>query len=267
MLKKTSHASFHAHAQLEISIVLPIHNEEETLPTLVERLTSVLEKMELNYELVFVDDGSRDSSWKIIQEFHEATPHRIRGISLSKNFGQHIAVSAGLDSVLGEFAVIMDSDLQDRPEEIPKLYSKIREGFDCVYAIRRNRRDSWFKKLSSKLFYRLNNRLALVQIPENISLFRIINRNFIEHFRQIRESERFIVGLMAWMGFRQVGVEVEHDHRFAGETKYPLSRMIRLAMNNITSLSWRPLQVLTGLGFSIAVACSVVISWLVSRMR
>lgn len=241
------------------SVVIPIYNEEENIPELHRRLASVLGKLCLDegrsaddYEIIMVDDGSSDNSWALIRELHEQSPE-VRGISFSRNFGQHIAVSAGIDSAKGEAVVLMDGDLQDPPEEIPKLYNKLKEGYDVVYGIRQARSDNFYRKFISILFWIVFKTLLKLDITENQSMLRIMSRRFVENFRKITERNRFLAGLFAWTGFNQTTVQVEHAPRYAGRTKYTFWKLIKLTFNAVTSFSYLPLQLagITGLFFSV----------------
>lgn len=238
----------------EISVVVPIYNEETNISTLFARLKTTLDDLRVKYEVVFVDDGSSDSSYSLLQSLFIKHPEIVRVIKLSRNFGHHIAITAGLDKCVGNYVVLMDGDLQDRPEHIKELYTKIKEGYDCVLALRKTSKHSLFKRISSALYYKLQNWLSGSELPESISLFRIMSRKFVNNFLQLREHYRFIVPLMSWMGFKQVGIYVEHDERYSGKTKYSLFRMIHLAVNGITAFSFRPLQLATYAGFTAAFA-------------
>ena len=241
-----------------ISIVVPIYNEEENISELYRRLTAVMEKLCSNeghsidsYEIIMVDDGSIDHSWQLIKELHEKDP-RVKGISFSRNFGHHVAITAGLDHVEGEAVVLMDGDLQDPPEEIPKLYYKFKEGYDLVYAIRTRRDDSIFKKITSWIFLRMLKKISNVDINLQSGIFRVMSKRCADNMRSLREKSRFIIGLMSWVGFPQSGVEIERHKRYAGRTKYTLFKLFRLAWHGVTSFSYIPLQLATYLGFGVA---------------
>lgn len=237
---------------LEISVVIPIYNEEGNVPELYRRLKNVLEnELKATYEIIFVDDGSKDNSWNIIEDLHKQNSN-IKGIKFSRNFGHHIAISAGLDCCKGDCVVLMDGDLQDPPEEISKLYKKLKEKYDIVYAIRKTRKDPFLKKLVSKFFYGFFKILSKVEIPIDSGIFRIISRRVVDSFRSCREKSRFLSGLMSWTGFSQIGVETKRDARYAGRTKYGLFKSIKLAIDSITSFSYFPLRIATYVGFFIA---------------
>lgn len=236
----------------ELSVVIPVFNEEENLPELYRRLAGVLASAVSSWEILFVDDGSRDRSWEIIRGF-AAADARVRGLRFSRNFGHQMAFAAGLDHARGEAVVIMDADLQDPPELIPELLAKHREGFEVVYAVRAARHgETLFKKLTAKLFYRLLARITSVEIPLDTGDFRLMGKRAVEAFRRLPERHRFTRGLVAWLGFPQTGVPYERAPRHAGTTKYPLRKMLRFAADAITSFSHVPLQLATWLGFFVS---------------
>ncbi len=237
------------------SIVIPIFNEEENIPELHRRLTAVMERLcrgegypPDGYEIVMVDDGSKDRSWQLIKELHEKDP-RVRGMSFSRNFGHHIAITAGLDHARGDSVILMDGDLQDPPEEIPKLYEKSKEGYDLVYGIRRERKDTLFKKLTSFLFWWMLRRFSGVDMPGNQTMLRILSRRVADVLRDMREYARFIHGMMAWTGFHVTALEIEHGERTKGESKYTIPRLFRLAFHAVTSFSTVPLKLAIYTGF------------------
>ena len=213
--------------KLNISIVIPVFNEEENLLELHKRLKYVLEnELRLTYEIIFVDDGSKDQSWSIIEKLHKNN-HNVKGIKFSRNFGHHLAITAGMDYAKGNSIILMDADLQDQPEEIPKLYNKYKEGYDVVYGIRKERQHSFLKKLTSKIFISLMNKIVDSEIPINSHIFRIMNKKVLKNLNQFRERERFITGLISFIGFNQTGVNIEHGKRYAGETKYNLKKLLK----------------------------------------
>jgi len=232
-----------------LSVVVPVFNEEGNLAELHRRLAAVLPSVVDSWEIVFVDDGSRDRSWQLIRDLAAADPH-VRGVRFSRNFGHQMAFAAGLDHAGGEAVVIMDADLQDPPELIPELVARWREGHEVVYAVRTRREgETLFKKLTAKLFYRLLRRITQVEIPVDTGDFRLMGRRALEAFRRLPERHRFTRGLVAWVGFSQVGVPYARAARKAGETNYPLRKMLRFAVDAITSFSHVPLQLATWLGF------------------
>jgi dolichol-phosphate mannosyltransferase len=234
------------------SIVAPVFNEEETLPHFYERIVKVMEQLGESFELLLINDGSRDRSYRIMQELHERDP-RVHAIDFSRNFGHQIAISAGLDHAKGQAVIIMDSDLQDPPEVIPELAARWKEGVEVVYAQRASRvGESRFKLLTASAFYRLISRITSVNIPRDTGDFRLMDRRVVEVLITMREQHRFMRGLSAWVGFRQEAVQYARQERFAGETKYPLSKMIRFSMDAITSFSHVPLKLATTFGFFLA---------------
>jgi len=248
----------------EFSIVIPIYDEEENIPELYRRVTEVMEKLGSNsrepgncYEIIMVDDGSKDRSWHLISEIH-AKDRRVRGIRFSRNFGHHIAITAGLDYAKGGVVVLMDGDLQDPPEEIPKLFGKFNEGFDIVYGIRKQRRDPLLKKMASYLFWWILRKFSGVDIPQGQTMLRILSRRLVDVIKEMKEHARFIHGMMAWAGLNVATVEVEHSPRTKGKSKYNVRGMIRLAFHAITSFSTIPLRFAIYTGFM-----SALISFLI----
>ncbi|MBO9368067.1 MAG: glycosyltransferase family 2 protein [Chloroflexi bacterium] len=231
------------------SIVVPVYNEAENLPELHRRVREVMESLGEPWELILVDDGSSDGSTEHIRRLAQEDAH-VRAILFARNFGHQIAVTAGLDYARGRAVIIMDADLQDPPEVIPRLIERWREGYEVVYAVRAEREgETWFKKTTAALFYRLIYRIADVKIPLDTGDFRLLDRKVVDVLRQMREHHRFLRGMAAWVGFRQIGVEYHRAPRFAGETKYPFRKMLRLALNAITGFSYFPLQLATFFGF------------------
>jgi len=239
----------------EFSILIPIYNEEENIPELYRRLTEVMEKLcgnikepENCYEIILVDDGSQDRSWQLISELHEKD-RRFRGIRFSRNFGHHIAITAGLDYAKGRAVVMMDGDLQDPPEEIPKLFKKFKEGYDIVYGIRQQRRDPFLKKITSYLFWWILRIFSGVDIPQGQTMLRILSRRLVDILKEMREHARFVHGMMAWAGLNVATLEVEHSPRTKGKSKYNIPKMFRLAFHAVTSFSTVPLRLATYAGF------------------
>ncbi len=237
------------------SVVIPILNEEENIPELYRRLTLVLEKLcndeghqVDSYEIIMVDDGSNDQSWQSIKTLHEKDA-RIKGMSFSRNFGHHIAISAGLDYAKGKSVILMDGDLQDPPEEIPKLYEKFKEGYDVVYGIREHRHDPLSKKITSYLFWWVIRKFSNVNIPQGQTMLRIMSRKLADTVKEMKESARFIHGMMAWAGFKTAKVKVKHTARLKGKSKYNIPKMFKLAFHAVTSFSTVPLKIATYIGF------------------
>ncbi len=234
------------------SIVAPVFNEEETLPHFYERIVQVMEQVGEPFELVLVNDGSRDGSYRVMQEIHERDP-RVCVIDFSRNFGHQIAISAGLDYAQGKAVVVIDSDLQDPPEVIPSLIERWKFGAEVVYAQRATRMgETKFKLLTASLFYQLIGRITSVSIPRNVGDFRLMDRSVVDTLVKMREHHRFMRGLSAWVGFRQEAVQYDRQERFAGTTKYPLTKMIKFSLDAITSFSHLPLQLATSFGFVLA---------------
>jgi dolichol-phosphate mannosyltransferase len=235
-----------------LSVVAPVFNEEETVAAFVQRVTSVLEGIGEPYEIVLVNDGSRDQSLRVMREMQAKNP-RIRIIDFSRNFGHQIAISAGLDYARGQAVAIIDSDLQDPPEVIAELVDRWRAGAEVVYAQRRHRRgETRFKLLTADAFYRLMRRITSVEIPQNTGDFRLLDRKVVNALIEMREHHRFMRGLSAWVGYRQEAVQYDRHERFAGTTKYPLRKMVRFSIDAITSFSTIPLQLATTFGFFLA---------------
>ncbi|NPV85565.1 MAG: glycosyltransferase family 2 protein [Anaerolineae bacterium] len=233
----------------EISVVVPVFNEACCLDALYHRLCAVMDSSHLDWELILVDDGSGDGSTDIIRGLAEQDS-RVRPVIFARNFGHQIAVTAGLDYSRGQAVVIIDADLQDPPEVILELIAKWREGYQVVYAVRKEREgESWFKLATASLFYRLIYRITDVKIPLDTGDFRLMDRQVVQVLNTMRERHRFLRGMSAWVGFRQIGVPYKRAARFGGETKYPFRKMLRLALNAITGFSYFPLQLATYLGF------------------
>ncbi|MNX50973.1 hypothetical protein D3C86_816180 [compost metagenome] len=246
-----------------ISVVVPIYNEEAIIPELHRRLSAVMAAMPETYELVFVNDGSRDRSVELLRDLTARDPHS-RLVNLSRNFGHQIAITAGMDHAQGDAVVIIDADLQDPPEVIPELAAKWREGFDVVYAVREQRHgESLFKRATAAGFYRLISKITNVDIPVDTGDFRLMSRTAVEGLKRVREKNRFVRGLVAWLGFKQTGVKFVRHERFAGTTKYPLKKMLKFAFDGITSFSFLPLQLATYMGFLVSGASFLGILYVV----
>lgn len=246
-----------------VSVVLPIFNEVQTLPALHARLAGVMCELGESYELVFVNDGSRDGSLEFLKKL-AVEDSKIKVISLSRNFGHQMAITCGLDHARGAAVIVMDADLQDPPELIPTLIEKWREGYDVVYAVREERQgESLFKRATAALFYRLICRLSRVEIPADTGDFRLLSRRAVEGLRATTERNRFVRGLVGWIGYRQTGVRFVREERAAGETKYPFRKMLKFAIDGITSFSFVPLQMATYFGFLISGASFLYIVYAV----
>ena len=239
-----------------LSVVVPIHNEEETLPELHRRLLAVLAPLGA-HEIVFVDDGSTDRSWELMGELGGA-----RLVRLSRNFGHQAAISAGLDAARGDAVVVMDGDLQDPPELIAELVARWHDGNDVVYAVRAQRAGERAWRLAAiRLYYKLLRRIAGNDIPENVGDFRLMSRRVVDALNAMPERSRFLRGMTSWVGFRQVGVEYDRDARYAGESKYGPRKLLRLALDGITSFSTVPIKLVAWLGFVCVVFCLIVLAW------
>jgi glycosyltransferase involved in cell wall biosynthesis len=249
---------------IKYSIIAPIFNELDNLPELCRRVGQVMDGTGESWEFVLVDDGSTDGSTERIFELAKEDKH-IRPVIFARNFGHQVAITAGWDFARGQAVVIIDADLQDPPETILDLIAKWKEGYEVVYAVRAEREgETWFKKTTASLFYRLVHRITDVKIPVDTGDFRLMDRKVIEVLKSMKERHRFPRGMSAWVGFRQVGVPYKRAARFAGVTKYPFKKMIKLALNAITGFSYFPLQLATYFGFTAAglaiVAIPVVIA-------
>jgi glycosyltransferase involved in cell wall biosynthesis len=235
--------------QIVCSIVIPMYNEEEVIAETYKRLKKVMDETGEPYELVFVNDGSRDRSAAIIAELAQ-TDDCIRLIDFSRNFGHQIAVTAGLDYAQGQSIVIIDADLQDPPEVIPRMLEKWREGYDVVYGKRLKRQgETFFKKFTAFAFYRILGALTNDSIPKDTGDFRLIDRKVCDAMKKLPEKNRFLRGMINWVGFKQIAVEYVRDERWAGETKYPLKKMLKFASDGIFSFTYKPLKLATYIGF------------------
>ncbi len=235
----------------ELSVVIPVFNEIENLPALHERLTAVLQDTALSYEIIFVDDGSRDRSVALLHELAATNPHLVV-VELARNFGHQVAISAGLDHSRGRAVIIMDADLQDPPEVLPQFIAKWQEGYDVVYAVREQRKEGWLKRTAYAAFYRLLQRVAHIDIPLDAGDFCIMDRRVVDLLNGMPERNRFVRGIRSWIGLNQVGLAYERHARNAGKPKYTFKRLVYLALDGLVSFSYIPLRVITMLGFSIS---------------
>jgi dolichol-phosphate mannosyltransferase len=244
-----------------LSVVVPLYNEGANVEELLRRIRGVIAQLPdppAAWELICVDDGSRDATLALLLAAAQDDPH-LRVIALSRNFGHQIAATAGLDAAHGDAVVLMDGDLQDPPELIAEFLAKFREGYDVVYATRRHRAgESPFKLLTARAFYRTIRRLTNVSIPVDTGDFRLMSRRVIVALRDARERHRFIRGLVSWVGYRQTGIEYDRAERFSGESKYPVSKMFRFAIDGITAFSEIPLRLATWFGFVVSAVAFVV---------
>lgn len=243
-----------------VSVILPVYNEEANLGEIYRRLSCVLEQLTPAYEILFIDDGSRDGSVKAIRDLHALNP-RVKLVRLARNFGHQTAVSAGIDYAVGQAVAIMDADLQDPPEVLPQFIAKWREGYEVVYAIRQKRKENIFKRISYALFYRLLQRLAAIDIPLDSGDFCVMDRRMVDQLKAMPERNRFVRGMRAWAGYRQIGLEYERDRRYAGEVKYTMRKLIKLALDGLISFSHVPLRVATLMGFTVSAVAFVLAGW------
>ncbi|WP_454844434.1 glycosyltransferase family 2 protein [Priestia megaterium] len=241
---------------VKYSIVVPVYNEEEVIHVTYRRLTEVMRSTKEAYELLFVNDGSKDRTAEIIKEYSEQDPAVVL-LDFARNFGHQIAITAGMDYARGEAVVVIDADLQDPPELILEMIEKWKQGFDVVYAKRTKRKgETYFKKQTAAMFYRFLRAMTDIDIPLDTGDFRLLDRKVCNQMNSIQEKNRFVRGLVSWVGFKQIAVEYERDERLAGESKYPLKKMLKLSMDGITSFSYKPLKLasyagvtLSGIGF------------------
>src|ERR671934_724357 len=234
------------------SLVVPAHNEEGVIRELVARLAEVMDALDDDVEAILVDDGSRDRTYELMLAATSADP-RFRLVRLSRNFGHQIALTAGVDLAAGDAVIVLDADLQDPPEVVLELAARWREGYDIVYAVRDVREgETRFKRATAAAFYRAFNRISEVKVPLDVGDFRLVDRRVLDVFVRMRESNRFVRGMFSWIGLRQTGVLYRRHERFAGETKYPLRKMLRFAATGVISFSAAPLRAALKLGFLVS---------------
>lgn len=237
---------------VEFSVIIPIYNEELNIPSLLTRLRPVVEKTGMSYELLFVNDGSRDNSLQMIKALAMADSH-VRYIDFSRNFGHQVAVSAGIDHCKGNIIAIIDADLQDPPELMEEMIALVKQGYENVYAKRRSRKDkSVIKKSAYKIFYRLLARISNVEVPLDTGDFRVMTRKVAEVLKNMPEQHKFLRGQIAWLGFKQTFVEYDRDVRAAGEPGYTYKKLFKLAFDGITGFSNVPLRIATIMGFVVS---------------
>lgn len=248
------------------SIVAPIYNEEGNIQLLYERICEVMDSTGESWELVTINDGSRDRSLEMLEAL-AASDSRIKIVNFARNFGHQIAVTAGLDYTSGEAVVIIDADLQDPPEMMLEMIERWKAGYQVVYAVREERQgESWFKLLTAKIFYRLIYRITDVDIPMDTGDFRLMDRKVVDALQSMREHNRFIRGMTSWIGFKQTGINYVRQARHAGETKYPLRKMIQFALDAITGFSYFPLQIMIYVSFVLGVLAVLAIP-IISLLR
>lgn len=240
-----------------ISIVSPVYRAEKILSELYDRIKLSVETITDDFEIILVEDCGPDDSWKVIKEL-SLNDNRVKGVKLSRNYGQHYAITCGLDLAKGEWVVVMDCDLQDQPEEIPALYSKALEGFDVVLARRENRKDSYLKKISSRLFYRTLGYLTGSEVDESIANFGIYHRKVIDAVSELRESIRYFPTMIKWVGFNQTAITVEHASRAEGETSYNFKKLRNLAIDIMLAYSDKPIRLTIKAGFLVSLFAIVI---------
>ncbi len=251
-----------------LSVILPCYNEEQIIAQTYCRLTRMLQSLNnIDYELIFIDDGSEDSTFTILAGLQQEDPH-IRIVQLSRNFGQQMATTAGMAHARGEAVILMDADLQDPPELIPDMISEWKKGFDVVYGERTERpNEGLLKRLTSRAFYQIIHHLSDVKIPQDTGDFRLMDRTVVQAFLTLGERHRFVRGLVSWLGFRQTGLFFRRPARQAGKTKYPFTKSLKLATDAMVSFSSRPLKLATWLGFSASgIALAGIVYALVMRL-
>jgi glycosyltransferase involved in cell wall biosynthesis len=234
-----------------LSVVIPVYEEEDNLPLLYARLTRVLEGHEPNYEILFIDDGSRDGSLAVLRQLVEKD-RRLTAVELARNFGHQVAISAGLDYARGQAVIIMDADLQDPPEVLPQFIDKWREGHEVVYAIRAHRQEGPLKRLAYAVFYRILQKIADIEIPLDAGDFCIMDRRVVDILVNMPERNRFVRGIRSWVGLDQIGLAYERQARHSGKPKFTFSRLVYLALDGLVSFSYIPLRTITILGFTVS---------------
>lgn len=243
----------------QLSLIVPVYNEDAVLPDFQTRVYDVLQKMGIKFELIYVDDGSTDNSLQLIKKYSQR-PSEVKFLSFSRNFGHQNAIHAGLDHSSGGAVIIIDSDLQDPPELIPRLWEKYISGFDVVYAKRTERKgESGFKKFTAKLFYRALRGISDIKLPTDVGDFRLIDRKVVEALKQMPEKNKFLRGQISWLGFSQTEVLYEREERSAGSSGYSLRKMMRLAIDGITGFSNVPLKLVTFSGIVVSLISFLVI--------
>jgi len=235
-----------------LSVVIPVLNEERNAPELHGRIVRVLESQDIDFEIVFVDDGSTDRTPDILRDLHDHDP-RVKSVHLARNFGHQAAISAGLQAASGDAVVVMDGDLQDSPEMLPVFIARWREGYEVIYAVRERRSAFWLKRLGYVVFYRLLHRISRIEVPLDSGDFSLIDRRVVDVVNAMPERTRFVRGMRSWAGFRQTGVTQVREERFTGEPKYTYGKLVRLALDGFIGFSYRPLQLASLFGAAVSV--------------
>ena len=236
----------------QISLVFPVYNEEEVLPLLYDRVCRIIQELEYEVEVILINDGSHDSSLSLLQEFHKQDS-RFKVIDFARNFGHQIAITAGIDFASGDAVILLDADLQDPPELLPRFLKKWEEGYQVVYAVRKTRQEHVLKRAAYSSFYRILQKISNIPIPLDSGDFCLMDRQVIDTLKSMRERNRFVRGLRSWSGFRQIGLEYDRDKRQAGEVKYTMTRLMKLALDGIISFSYFPLQIASYTGFTVSI--------------
>ena len=250
--------------KIHISVVTPVYGCKDCLKGLYERLVSSLTEISTDFEIIMINDASPDGAWETIKELSE-NDKRIKGINLSRNFGQHNAITAGLDYAQGDWVVVMDCDLQDQPEEIIKLYNEALKGYDIVFGRREQRKDFFLKKLSSKLFYKLYDYFTDSNIDSTIANFSIVSSTVVKKLRQLKERDRSYPLFVNWVGFKRINVNIDHAQRERGKSSYTLYKLINLAIDSVISQSNKPLRMSIKFGFLMSLVSMLYATWLVLR--
>ncbi len=245
---------------MDYSIIIPVYNEEKNIETLYERLTKILKTLKKNYELIFINDGSSDSTLLKLAELHKKD-YVVKIVNFSRNFGHQMAVSAGLRFAKGELVTVIDADLQDPPELLPRFFKKAEEGYDVVYAIRKKRKESFFMKLAYATYYRFLKMIADIDIPLDSGDFCVMKKKVVDAINLLPERNRFIRGIRTWVGFKQIGLEYERGVRFAGESKYTFKKIMKLAFDGIFSFSYVPFKFMFYLGLFALISSFIGGAW------
>jgi dolichol-phosphate mannosyltransferase len=250
---------------MKYSYILPVYNEQENISELYGRLTKVAKSLSTSYELIFVNDGSVDSTLPMLMDLNKKDD-KIKIIDFSRNFGHQMAVTAGLNFSTGKFVAVLDADLQDPPEILPDFFGKLEEGFDVVYAIRTDRQESWLLKICYKLFYRVLKKIAKIDMPLDSGDFCVMSKRVVDLMGQMPEKNRFVRGIRSWVGFKQTGLEYKRQARFAGKSKYHFTNLVKLALDGVLSFSYMPLRMLAAAGL-VTFIISILGSLLAVYMR